>query len=133
MIPGHDDYRVGSDGSVWSKKAGHWKKLTLFRNKDGYLHVKIIPNVKSVGTFRFCKTMLVHRLVLFAFVGEPQSDQVACHNNGIKTDNRLVNLRWGTDYDNAQDYARHKHQIELADYPSEIKFGLYDISWGLWV
>jgi hypothetical protein len=48
----------------------------------------------------------IHRLVLLAFVGEPDGLQ-ACHNNGVAVDNRLSNLRWDTALGNAADRALH--------------------------
>jgi hypothetical protein len=33
--------------------------------------------------------------------------QQACHNNGVKTDNRAANLRWDTSSENARDIVRH--------------------------
>lgn len=53
----------------------------------------------------------VHELVLFAFRGpRPTADHEACHGNGIRHDNRLSNLRWGTYADNADDRRRHAMQ-----------------------
>ena len=49
------------------------------------------------------KDLLVHRLVLLAFVGEPPVGHEACHRNDIGTDNRLTNLYWGTRSENAYD------------------------------
>lgn len=49
------------------------------------------------------KDLLVHRLVLLTFVGEPQEGQEACHRNDIGTDNRLDNLYWGTRSENVYD------------------------------
>lgn len=52
----------------------------------------------------------VHQLVLLAFVGEPGPGEEVRHLNGIKTDNRLVNLRYGTKTENQLDNVRHgKH------------------------
>lgn len=45
----------------------------------------------------------VHRIVLFTFLGRPEPGQVARHLNGVKTDNRLENLCWGTHSENLQD------------------------------
>lgn len=53
------------------------------------------------------KQMLVHRLVLIAFEGEPEEGMQACHSNGDKSDNRLDNLRWGTSSENNLDKIRH--------------------------
>lgn len=44
--------------------------------------------------------MLVHRMVLLTFVGEPPEGMESLHGNGIPWDNRLENLRWGTRADN---------------------------------
>lgn len=52
-------------------------------------------------------TCSVHRLVLKAFVGEPPSGFVCCHNDGNPLNNRLDNLRWGTPSENMQDMVRH--------------------------
>lgn len=49
----------------------------------------------------------VHRLVLLAFAGEPQPGQEACHRNGVASDNRLDNLRWGTHASNNGDRVLH--------------------------
>lgn len=47
-------------------------------------------------------TQLVHRLVLLAFIGLPHSTQVGRHLNDNRDDNRLVNLKWGTNRENAE-------------------------------
>jgi len=50
----------------------------------------------------------VHRLVLDAFVGEKPNDQMVCaHGNGVRTDNRLENLRWATCLENHNDRRSH--------------------------
>jgi hypothetical protein len=49
----------------------------------------------------------VHRLVLEAFVGPRPQGHEGCHRNGIRTDNRLENLRWGTPQSNQTDRVLH--------------------------
>ncbi len=50
----------------------------------------------------------VHGLVLLSFVGPaPKDKPVARHLNGIKTDNRLANLKYGTYSENAYDKTTH--------------------------
>lgn len=69
-------------------------------NKDGHLRVHIGFGGKRVSVF-------VHRMVLLAFVGEPMPDQEACHRNGVASDNRSCNLRWGTHASNNGDRVLH--------------------------
>jgi predicted XRE-type DNA-binding protein len=52
------------------------------------------------------KTRLIHRMVLETFDPENESDN-ACHNNGIRHDNRLENLRWDTWSGNFSDKNEH--------------------------
>lgn len=54
------------------------------------------------------ETKSVHRLVCRAFRGPPPSEKhVAAHSNGIKTDNREINLRWATRSENEEDKILH--------------------------
>lgn len=58
----------------------------------------------------------VHRLVLWAFVGAPPPGAECCHNNDVRDDNRLENLRWGTHKANVGDaVARGRHRNPQAD------------------
>ena len=49
----------------------------------------------------------VHILVAEAFLGERPNGYYVCHNNGIPTDNRVENLRYGTPHSNSLDTIRH--------------------------
>lgn len=49
----------------------------------------------------------VHRLVAWAFLPPPQPGQQVCHGNGVRTDARAVNLRWGTALENSADRVAH--------------------------
>lgn len=74
--------------------------LKLCRRDDGYLSVILHKDGELVRWF-------VHRMVLAAFVGPcPIGEQVA-HNNGLKDDNRLINLRYATPKDNQRDRISH--------------------------
>lgn len=49
----------------------------------------------------------VHTLVMLAFAGPPPSGLETCHNNGVRTDNRFVNLRYDTRSANSLDRVAH--------------------------
>lgn len=49
----------------------------------------------------------IHRLVMVSFIGPPPPRMEVCHNNGEPSDNRLVNLRYGTRSENIYDAVKH--------------------------
>lgn len=53
------------------------------------------------------RSVLVHRLVLEAFVGPCPPGMEACHQDGDRTNNVLVNLRWDDHRSNMADRIRH--------------------------
>lgn len=72
------------------------KQVKPYKNQDGYLRARIGDRLR-----------LVHVLVLEAFVGQCPDDMQACHNNGVRDDNRLENLRWDTPKANVGDRKAH--------------------------
>lgn len=55
------------------------------------------------------QTRSVHDLVLRAFIGPPLPKHECRHLNSIPSDNRLVNLCWGTRSENGRDKILHEH------------------------
>lgn len=102
QIPGYSLYFVNERGSVISFRRGRHCILKQFTGKRGYPLV----NLWHEGRIRQHK---VHRLVLLTFVGPCPPGMQCRHLNGIKTDNRLENLAWGTPCENAQDTLTHGH------------------------
>lgn len=113
LVPGFVGYRVGSDGSVWSRwlRGGRgwglcsaWSRLRpSLMKRSGYLRVTVRG-----------KTCKVHTWVLTAFRGpRPTSSHECRHKNGVRTDNRLRNLAWGTKLENASDKIRHGTCVRL--------------------
>lgn len=91
-IPGLPGYTVTNSGDVFGPQGIR----KLWRRPDGYLSFNT-----SKGTF------LVHQRVLLAFVGPRPDGCDACHNNGVRQDNRLANLRWDSRSGNHADMAKH--------------------------
>ena len=108
-------YEVSSLGRVRSltrnyfDAIGRWR---VFKGKvidgtqahDGYRQV--VLSRKDVDR-QIYLVRFVHRLVLEAFRGPCPEHHVTCHGNGVPWDNRLDNLRWGTQKENDDDKLRH--------------------------
>jgi hypothetical protein len=101
-IPGFPGCQAGSDGSIRIHEAGNiWKHLSLTINRLGYKQTHL------TGQDEICRTYLVHTLILLAFVGPCPAGQECRHLNGIRCDNNLDNVCWGTPEENEADKVRH--------------------------
>ena len=80
------------------------RNIKLTRLANGYLSVKLSLRGNT-------RTTYVHELVLRAFVG-PRPYSVSRseirHLDGVKTNNAITNLKYGTIFENAADRERHK-------------------------
>jgi hypothetical protein len=109
---GYPHYRVGSDGSFWSRlrpvrlglasRYGEWRLLKpcVRKNNRSYVHLQ---NGSSE-----VKQEAVYRLILLAFVGPCPEGMIARHfpdNN--PQNNKLENLSWGTHKQNQNDRKIH--------------------------
>jgi hypothetical protein len=101
-ISGFDGYKVDENGQVWSFRKGK-RRLQPYLYR-GYQKVSLCKNGKGYNRF-------VHRLVLETFIGICPSGMQACHNNGVRVDNRLGNLRWGTAKENQADRKAHGTEV----------------------
>lgn len=102
-IPGYErTYQVSDLGRVRSLKrattSGGIRKLRV--NRHGYVDVNLSQGNST-------RTFTVHCLVMLAFVGERPDGYEIRHLNGEPTDNRLVNLAYGTATENRIDITRH--------------------------
>jgi hypothetical protein len=93
-------YQVSNMGRIKSLarkrnggKAGHGEIILKFGLAAGYSRVSLYRDGNQ-------KQFSVHRLVLDAFCGE--SNLQCNHRNGLKTDNRLINLEWVTPSENTK-------------------------------
>ncbi len=110
---GFPDYRVGTDGSVWSRKVerrryekGPWKRMRTVNLADGKgtIRKKQILSLVEEGKR---KTYQVHRLVLLAFVGPCPDGMQCCHWDDHGDNNELSNLRWDYPEGNMRDKYRN--------------------------
>ena len=98
---------VGWEGLYEVSNLGRVKSLSrVVKRGEGELRVKekirvLVPNTKGYLQVKLCnqkikKYKIVHRLVGECFVENPSEKPCINHKNGIKTDNRAVNLEWCT-------------------------------------
>ena len=101
-------YKVSNKGNVYSvarrdsrgnKRGGRTLKPKLHRN--GYLHVGLCRDGKM-------KNKLIHRLVLEAFVENPNNLPEVNHKDEIKDNNNVENLEWCTSAYNVNHGTRNK-------------------------
>ena len=137
-IPGFPNYQITKDGQVWRKsyidtRGRNWKgRWIKFGFVSGYFQAGLFDKSKQFHCFR----KMVHRLVLETYVGACPPSMECRHLNGIKTDNRLENLAWGTREDNEKDKVRHgktkltADKVKVIRYLRDVaKFSLKDIAW----
>lgn len=98
IFPSH--YLVSSDGDVYSIASK--KVLKPATDKYGYLYYTLCVN----GERRCVKA---HRLIATAFIPNPSSKPTVNHKNGIKSDNRVVNLEWATNKEQTNDPLTFSH------------------------
>lgn len=107
-VPGFDCYCVSKTGIVLTCRAYYQSGYGLWRQPKivtSSAHYRIVA-MRKKGKWYWRK---IHRVVLETYVGPCPSGMQGCHNNGIRKDNNLSNLRWDTSKSNAFDRSRHGH------------------------
>ena len=93
-IPGFFNYEVSNLGNIWNTKNGYCLSKDS-KDKDGYVKISLY-----ISGCAYCKRL--HILVAMTFLDNPKNRPCVDHINGDKADNRLVNLRFATTKENAQ-------------------------------
>lgn len=92
-VPGYGNrYKASNNGRIKCLSRGKWVVLTQ-NIRWGYYTVNIYIDKKDTIGY-------VHKMLLLAFVPNPENKKQGNHKNGIKTDNRLCNLEWCTPSEN---------------------------------
>ena len=86
------DYFVTENGDVFRNE----KKLKPLSTNAGYLRVGIYEN-------KIYRRYLIHRLVGELYLSNPNNLLEVAHQNHIKTDNRVDNLKWSTHSNNMKE------------------------------
>lgn len=89
----NSSYIIYADGRLFNTKTGKFKKFT--KNKNGYMRTQLCINNKSINYTQ-------HRLLAIYFIDNPNNKKQVNHINGVKHDNRLNNLEWVTQSENAK-------------------------------
>ena len=88
-IIGFENYSIYEDGRVISHKYGKIKELKCYISKTGYKRVGLCKNGKQ-------KMFKLHRLLAIHFIPNPENKYSVDHENRVRLDNSLSNLRWYT-------------------------------------
>jgi len=108
-------YNSGGKGKRQVKRTPQ-AVLAFSPDRDGYLEGHLIKNEQSVNKVK----VRLHRLVLKTFIGTCPRGLEACHLNGKRNDNRLVNLAWVTHKENCSHKILHGTQQRGSTHPNAI-------------
>lgn len=106
-VPGYEGrYDVSDRGRVRSHI--QWNRKPTPRLLSPSSHTKLPYKKVCLTDGRgSCSTLLVHRLVMMAFIGPCPDGMEVRHLDGDPTNNNLDNLRYGTRPQNQEDAVRH--------------------------
>jgi len=109
------NYLIYQDGRLFSEKSKKFKKWS--KDTNGYMRCTIWDNNIPI-------TISQHRILSEMFIPNPFNKLQVNHINGIKHDNRLENLEWVTQSENA----KHSFLIGLqkVNKPCKKVIDLYD-------
>jgi protein gp37 len=99
-IPNFPGYSADTLGEIWSDRRGSFTRLSPDVGEQGHRRVTL----RRYGT---PVRVGVHRLVLSTFDRQPIAGEQGCHRDGDPSNNRLENLRWGSQQDNWGDRSAH--------------------------
>lgn len=86
MLPNYPNYKITTDGKILNITSNMYLKPGII---NGYqmIHLKNVSTGKN-------DVLSVHRLVAAVYIDNPSKYAYVNHINGVKTDNRMINLEW---------------------------------------
>lgn len=84
LCSGNIKYCISTFGRVWSSRVGVMK---FSATPTGYQFFDIRLNSQTLRNY-------IHRAVAQIFIENPENKSCVNHINGVKSDNRVVNLEW---------------------------------------
>ena len=122
QINDYPNYEINEEGII--RRFGEIRKSSL--NTSKYYQIRLQKDEK-------CKFYLIHRLIALQFIPNPDNLPYVDHINGIRTDNRVENLRWVSGIQNNWNncgkgyFLRgNKYQAHIRQNGRTIHLGLHD-------
>lgn len=110
LVQGFEAYCISNYGRMHSR----WKRVRYGENSltHAWMPLRLSPNrgylkVTLTSIDRIAISKYVHVLVLETFIGPRPIGFEACHNDGVRSNNFIGNLRWGTAESNREDKLVH--------------------------
>ena len=116
--PLEPDYIIYENGEVYSKKSNKFLNPTL--NYRGRLQVGLTIKGQK-------KTKEIHLLVLESFVSSKPEGMECRHLDGVKLNNHISNLCWGTHKENGRDLSKHNKENKVIPYGAKLNFSKVSI------
>lgn len=126
-IDGQPLFEISSFGRVRSYKGVGRKPqkrnipriINLCKDGRGYYNFTVRENGKP-------KVLLVHIELAKSAIPNPSNYKLVRHLNDIKTDNNLLNLKWGTKSDNMQDAIKNNKSPRKNDLSNGVILFMYN-------
>jgi hypothetical protein len=124
LVNGYENYLISKSGLVYSIKAKKLLKPTI--DKKGYCKVALYNKQGKLS-------ISLHRLVALNYIENPNNKPQINHINGIKSDNKVSNLEWVTNQENAihaiksglRDEAHKKARIDNQKQVIHLESGIF--------